>query len=134
MAKKKRESRKKLSKKFNMLKPIEPIDILKLGTDEDPCFGKHFDLTEDECKVCGDCNLCQIVFNQKTVKLRSEMESKDRFKDLELVGNSKVNEEAKALIKKLKRRDLSESVIIKKLERRFGLDKEQAKVLIKTKK
>lgn len=126
---KKRKARKDKVKSVNMLKPLEPIDIMALGTDDDPCFGKHFDMTEDECKRCGDCNLCQIVTNQKTIKLRGKVESENRFKDLEL-------DDAKALelVKKLRKKDTDDKTIIKKLMRRFGFDDKKAKALITQKK
>lgn len=126
---KERKSRKKLSKKVNMLKPLNSIDILKLGTDDDPCFGKHFDLMEDECRRCGDSTLCQIVSNQKTVKLRDKTEEENRFKDLELDDDAAIK-----LIKKLKKKDIGDEAIKKKLQRRYGFDNNKVSKLLKKSK
>jgi hypothetical protein len=125
---KKRKPRKDIVKKVDLLKPLSSIDILKFGTDEDPCFGKLFDLTEDPCRRCGDSTLCQIVSNQKTVAKREEVESNNRFKDLELDDFK-----AKALIKKLRKKKTSDEAIKNKLERRFGYEPKKIKQLLKGK-
>lgn len=125
---KKRKPRKDIVKKVDMLKPLNKIDILKFGTDDDPCFGKHFDLMEDACRRCGDSTLCQIVTNQKTVKLREEVESENRFKDLELDDDKAIT-----LIKKLKKRKLENEAIKIKLKRRFGFDDKKCNALLKQK-
>lgn len=130
MAKKERKSRKKLSKTTDMSKPIIPMDILKFGTDDDPCFGKLFDLTEDACKRCGDSSLCSIVQNQDTKKLRAEQEEKGRFKDLELKPAPDMKEIKKFILKKIKAGTLN--IKIKKLViSRFGLSKDEVNKLIK---
>lgn len=126
----KRKARKKIVKKVDTLVPLDPVDILAFGTEDDPCFGKHHDLTTDECKRCGDCTLCQIVFNQKTEKKRDKIEKENRFKDLELVDLDK----ALVLIKKLKKRGTEKEKIISKLMRRFRYSKKEASKLVKNNK
>ena len=131
MAKDKRESRKKLAKKVDMSKPIMPIDITKFGTDDDPCFGKLHDLTEDACKRCGDSSICSIVMNQDTLKLRANEEKNGRFKDLELAGIKKSDpKEIKSYIKKLQDKGTMRLMIRKKVMSKFGLDRDEVNKLI----
>ena len=60
-----REPRKDLAKK--KLDMSQPFDLSVLGTDDDPCFGKLFDIVHPDCKNCGDIDFCAIKFaaNQK---------------------------------------------------------------------
>jgi len=135
MAKDKRESRKKLSKKVDMSKPIMPIDITKFGTDEDPCFGKLHDLTEDACKRCGDSSICSIVMNQDTLKLRAAEEKDNRFKDLELGAAKPSDKEIKNFIKKLIDKGNMRLMIRKKVMTKFGLSRDEVnKYITKIKK
>lgn len=134
MAKEKRKSRKKLTKTVDITKPILPIDITKFGTDDDPCFGKLHDLTDDACKRCGDSTLCSIVLNQNTLKLRANEENNGRFKDLELAKSEPDNKEIIKFIKaKLKKGTVS-VLLVKKLVQEFGISKETAKELVKKQK
>lgn len=80
MAKIKRKSRNKMSKNHDILKPIT---IEMLGTEDDPCFGKHQDPRTPECSRCGDAEICAIVMAQNTAIKRAQIESKQKFKDLE---------------------------------------------------
>lgn len=126
-----RKARKKLSKKVDITRPIQSFDIDKLGTDEDPCFGKLHDLTADECKRCGDCTICQIVFNQGTLLDRAKEEKEGRFKDLEL-GEGKPDKKTIKKYIKAKLKDKVLSVKIKKqVVSKFGITKEEASKLIK---
>jgi hypothetical protein len=126
-----RKARKKLTKKVDITKPIMPFDIDKFGTEEDPCFGKLHDLTADECKRCGDCTICQIVYNQGTLIDRAKEESNGRFKDLEL-GESKPDKKAIKKFIKSKLKDKVLSIKIKKqVVTKFGITKEEASKLIK---
>lgn len=81
MAKKKRKEREATIKPEALLKPI---DYTKFGTEDDPCFGKLYDLSAPECKICGDQELCGVVFSQNMTKERTKIESQSKFKDLEL--------------------------------------------------
>lgn len=130
MAKDKRESRKKISKKVDMSKPLMPIDITKFGTDDDPCFGKLHDLTQDECKRCGDSSLCSIVMNQDTLKLRAAEEKGNRFKDLELGAAKPSDKEIKTFIKKLLDKGTMRLKIRSKVIAKFGLSRDEVNKLI----
>lgn len=75
-----RKPRKKLSKIMDTLKPIT-IDML--GTEEDPCFGKHLNPKAPECQRCGDSEICAIAMQQRLQIKRAEVEKNGNFKDLE---------------------------------------------------
>jgi hypothetical protein len=62
---------------------LQPIDISIFGTDEDPCFGKHYSLEAKECKRCGDAQVCSIICAQVRNVTRAEIESKDNYKDIQ---------------------------------------------------
>ena len=127
---------KRKAKEKSSLKPddfLEPIDITQFGTDNDPCFGKLYNLAEPECKRCGDSALCGIVFGQNLNVKRAEIESNNRFKDLE-----KPDEEDKPINKSLMNwvkdklsEGLSRSEIIKKAKNTFGSTRDEIKDIIK---
>lgn len=127
---------KRKAKEKSSLKPddfLEPIDITQFGTDNDPCFGKLYNLAEPECKRCGDSALCVIVFGQNLNVKRAEIESNNRFKDLE-----KPDEEDKPINKSLMNwvkdklsEGLSRSEIIKKAKNTFGSTRDEIKDIIK---
>lgn len=62
---------------------LKPIDIKDLGTENDPCFGKHNSPKAPECMKCGDCELCAVVTAQNLIGKRTKVEGKQKFKDLE---------------------------------------------------
>lgn len=77
----KRVSRDTLTKKGINL--MIPIDISKIGSVDDPCFGKLYDGNEKPCQRCGDSELCIIAMGQNNHSKRKQIESKNRFKDIE---------------------------------------------------
>jgi hypothetical protein len=81
MVDKNRKARENIDKDdFNFL---APIDVLTLGSDDDPCFGKFHDLKAPECMECGDAEFCAIMKGQNLHKDRIKIESTQRFKDIE---------------------------------------------------
>ena len=84
MGKKGREPREKTPK----VDLMEPINIAQFGTEDDPCFGKLYNLSTPECKRCGDSELCAIVMAQNNHTKRLEIEADTRFKDLEIAENT----------------------------------------------
>jgi hypothetical protein len=58
-----------------------PIDISKIGTSEDPCFGKLYEPITQECTECGDSELCSIVHMHTMGKLRTKLSKTQMFKD-----------------------------------------------------
>lgn len=127
MAKKKRIAREK-TEDVDFLKPI---DITKIGSDDDPCFGKEYDLSSDECKRCGDSELCAVVFSQtKAKELRGSEESKNRFKDMEL-DEPKENQALAKWVEQKKKDGKKRSEIIKEARRTFGSTRDEIKAIWK---
>ena len=81
----KRKSRKKISKSESKDSLLVPFDVTKLGSNEDPCFGKLFLPTDPTCKICGDAEFCSIVMMQAVNIKRLKVEAKASYKDLEEV-------------------------------------------------
>jgi hypothetical protein len=78
-----RKRRNKIDKtKIDFMKPV---DITMFGSKDDPCFGKLYSPTASECQRCGDCEICAIVTAQKAKVIRTKVEEKSSFKDLEEV-------------------------------------------------
>ena len=126
-------AKERKSKKKSTIKPeefLEPIDITKFGTDDDPCFGKHPNLAEPECKRCGDSALCLLVLGQTNHIKRKEIESKNRFKDLELPKKEE-NKALESWVKQKKSEGLSRSEIISKAKSTFGSSREEIKSIYK---
>lgn len=129
MAKKKRKARESTDN-VDMFKPI---DIEKFGSDEDPCFGKHYDLSAEECKRCGDSELCAAVFSRTNAKKLRDKETKgNRYKDMELEDPGKpLNEALLNWVKEKKEEGLKRSEIIKKAKKTFGSTRKEVKELYK---
>jgi hypothetical protein len=96
-----RKPRNKVSKKIKDL--TIPLDLTKIGTKDDPCFGNYSPKAE-ECAVCGDCEICQIVTTQKTQLQVEGKEKKGRFKDLEEVSLVKLNKAKKTALQYIEKR------------------------------
>lgn len=62
---------------------LKPFDITKFGSEDDPCFGKAYDLNSDECHICGDVEVCAIAFMHHSQSIRLELEKTNKYKDLE---------------------------------------------------
>lgn len=125
MAKKKRKARKK-TKGVSFTKPI---DISKFGTEKDPCFGKLYNLSTDECKRCGDSELCGVIFSQKAHDKRKKIEKKKRFKDIELTEEE--NPSLTKWVQEKKDEGLTRSKVIKKAKRTFGSTRDEIKKIWK---
>lgn len=125
----KRKSREEINKEDIDL--LKPINISLLGSDEDPCFGKLHDLVAKECRSCGDSEFCAIVKAQGLHKERLDIESNQRFKDIEEADSDMVNkkEEAIALIKDYKEMRLPRMKIVIKVAKEKNLPKEIVKQL-----
>lgn len=50
---------------------LKPIDISQIGSNGDPCFGKEYNLSTKECKMCGDSELCCIKFVELMEKIEN---------------------------------------------------------------
>ena len=122
---------KKKSKKSNLPSLVgkdvlQPLDIKSIGSNGDPCFGIAYDLSTEECKQCGDSELCCIKFAAALGKTRKELEEANNYKDMEVMVD-KVS--AKKLFRSLKRKGLDKKEIIQKLQDKFELPLKEARLL-----
>lgn len=111
----------------------KPIDLSKIGTPDDPCFGTQYDPRDKDCKICGDIEICAIAQMQNN-KLQRELLAKEKdFKDLDEAKflNEKDAKEAKRLIEKYKSKGYSKARIRLKLSRELNIDSERLREIIK---
>lgn len=114
MAKKKKKNLPVIS---NVFVPTNVFDTI--GTKEDECFGKEYDLSTQECKRCGDSEICAVCFAQFMNKTRKEVEEENNFKDMETtVDPSKI----KKYMRGLKRKGKLKKEIIHSSMNKFNLD------------
>lgn len=122
MARKKRKPREEISLQDEAL--LEPLDILKLGSEDDPCFGKLHDLTATECQNCGDVDFCAIVTAQNLHKERKKLAKEGKYKDLEEANYFKNKNEvrerrAKKFMNNKKAEGLSKTKVVIKASKKF---------------
>ena len=105
---------------------FEALDFKSIGSKEDPCFGKSYDLTTDECKMCGDSELCCAVFAQALGKTRKKLEDENHFKDLDvLIDKTAISKTIKSSIKK----GLSKKEILETLRKKYEITKDESRML-----
>lgn len=119
-----RKSRKDI--KPETVDVMVPLDITKLGSDEDPCFGKLYDLSTDECQRCGDSEFCSIKMSQTMNIKRKSIEGTQEFKDISGVKPQVDNNEVYEYMVSLKRKGLSALKIKMKARKKFNIDKEKS--------
>lgn len=109
---------------------VEPIDPLKFGSADDPCFGKLYDLTTPECKSCGDIELCAIAKSQGLRLQRLNMEKLQAFKDLTMQPDEKEDALRKWLLenKETKKR----GTLILEAKQKFNKTRAEIKQLLST--
>lgn len=78
----KRVARKK-PKEHKKIDIMKPIIFENLGSADDPCFGKHYSIKAQECKRCGDADICAIVSQNQIHKAIQAQEKKSPFIDKE---------------------------------------------------
>ncbi|RLF06834.1 MAG: hypothetical protein DRJ64_04085 [Thermoprotei archaeon] len=96
------------------------MNPLELGTDKDPCFGKLFSLTAEECQICGDAVFCASRF-----KLKMSMKIAEHEKDnptIDLPGD-RLKAATKYIEGKLGK-GVAEKLIYKMAKKRFNISKE----------
>lgn len=108
--------------------PLEPIDITQLGSNGDPCFGKGYDLTTKECKLCGDSELCAFKMSQELRITRKELEEKNKYKDLDVLEDV---DGIKKYMRGLKRKGMERKDIIAKAVEKFETPKATVRKLYK---
>lgn len=94
---------------------LTPIDISQLGDNGDPCFGKGYDLSTKECKLCGDSELCAFKMSQNLNITRKELEQKNQYKDLDVLEDTVgIKKYIRSLIRKGKEK---KEIILKTVEK-----------------
>lgn len=108
---------------------LKPLSVTSIGTNGDPCFGKSYDLTTPECKMCGDSELCAIVFAQNMNKTREELEKENKYKDMEiLIDISSV----KKYMRALKRKEEAKKDILDKATVKFKITRDEAREIYRS--
>lgn len=109
--------------------PLTPIDITQLGSNGDPCFGKGYNLSTKECKICGDAELCAFKLSQNLKITRKELEDKNHYKDLDMLEDIKG---IKKYIRSLKRKELTRKEIVTKASEKFEVPKKDIRTIYRT--
>ena len=126
MAKEKKTKKKDILPDLQKTPILQPISIDLIGSNGDPCFGKMYDLTTDECKMCGDSELCCIKFAATLGKTRKELEKENDYKDLETLVDIPA---VKKTIRALNRKGEDRKTIRQKLQAKYHLSESEAKEL-----
>ena len=109
---------------------LKPIDLSMFGGPDDPCFGKYHDLKADECRACGDSEICAIACSQANHVKRAKLEAEQPFKDMEDEEPAE-SPEVKYMRSKVAK-GLSEDRVIRKAVKKFEISKNKAKEIFKT--
>lgn len=105
---------------------LKPVDIDSIGSSDDPCFGKAYDLSTQECRSCGDSELCCIKFAEMMGKTRKELEEENQYKDMELLVDKVA---AKKTFRALRRKGEDKKTIIQKLQAKYSITIKEARTL-----
>lgn len=124
--KKKKTKAKSTLPDINKIPILKPITIDMLGTSSDPCFGEAYDLSTNDCRSCGDSELCAIKFAKGLGKTRKELEKDTQFKDLDVRIDQAA---AKKYYRKLKREGKEKVEILDSLQKKFELSRKEAREL-----
>ena len=109
--------------------PLQVVDITKLGMSEyDPCFGKGYNLSTKECKLCGDSELCALKMAQVLKITRKELEEKNHYKDLDTLEDV---EGIKKYMRSLKRKGLTRKEIVSKCNTKFEVPQKDLRIIFK---
>ena len=80
----------------------KPVDITKFGSEDDPCFGKYYDLTVKQCKICGDADFCKIKMMHTQKVLREKVSEGQNFLDVADNSQNQASKEVKTTKQNLK--------------------------------
>lgn len=121
--------KKKESKSIDLFKPI---DLARIGTPDDPCFGKEYDSRNTDCMNCGDVELCAIAMMQNNKIVRDSLAEKSDFKDLDEANflDSEDEDKSKRLMKKYSERGYKKEKVKRLLQKRLNIDEERVDKLI----
>ena len=114
----------KSKQQYQESSPLEPVNFKSIGSNNDPCFGKLYDLTTQECKICGDSELCCSVFAKNQGKTRRDIEKESEFKDMEILVDKTA---AKKTIRLEIRKDSSKKEILDRLQGKYEISRDQAR-------
>lgn len=127
-AKETRVAKKKATKSYKDSGPFDAVNFEDIGSNNDPCFGRLYDLSQPECRQCGDSEFCCTIFANKVGKTRAEIEKETKFKDLNvLVDKKAVNK----TIRYMKRKEASKKEILEKIREKYELTVEESRQLYK---
>lgn len=113
---------KKKLKDISNHDPLEPLDIKSIGSSSDPCFGKGYDLSTKECKLCGDSELCAFATSQNLNITRKQLEEQNNYKDLDVLEDT---DGIKKYIRGLKRKGKTRKEIIDATVHKFEVPKDR---------
>lgn len=119
---------KKATKELQKGDILKPLDISSIGSNGDPCFGKSYDLSSQECRMCGDSELCCIKFAELMGKTRKELEQENQYKDIEVLVDEVA---ARKTFRALKRKGETKKTILDKLQAKYQVTREEARHLYK---
>lgn len=108
---------------------LTPIDVTKFGSDDDPCFGKLYSLTETECMHCGDNEFCAIVFANSAHKKRIDYETKHAVLDVDM-DKLELVKDVKDFNKKLIAKEFGSMLRFRRMRQRFRITNEQIKTFL----
>jgi len=110
-------------------KLLRPFDVTKFGGDDDPCFGKLYSLTAEECMVCGDHELCAIVFANSAHVKRIKEEKKNQDLDMK-IDKLELAKDIKDLDKRLMGKGFGKVLRYRRLRQRFNINNDQLKIYL----
>jgi hypothetical protein len=134
MANKVNREDRELTPEYEQIDLMKPVDITVFGTDDDPCFGKHYDLKADECQRCGDHEFCAIAMGQTLNKNRKMIEKTSDFLDVieEVPTKSLSTVKMKKLVKTRIAKDYSFLKTYKTIKAKYPtVDKAKLKAIYK---
>lgn len=99
----------------------KPLDLSDYGGDNDPCFGKLWDLSVSECKRCGDSGFCSVIFAQNQHYTRESIEKVTPMRDLQEAKILATRDEAKAFLLKQKKLGVSITIAVSRASRRYPI-------------
>lgn len=119
---------KKKESAISKYEPFKPLKVTDIGTDRDPCFGKIYNLASKECKMCGDSELCCVVFAQKQNTTRDKLNEEKNYKDLQTLIDIKG---VKKFMRGKIRKGESRKEILESTMKKFDLAKDDARTIYK---
>lgn len=124
----KRDKKKQKLPELSKQDILTPIELESIGSNGDPCFGKSYNLSSKECKICGDSELCCIKFAAAQGKTRKQLESETDYKDLETLVDIQA---VKKTIRNLKRNNTPKKEILDKVQSKYEISRDQARAIYK---